>query len=220
MDRMKQGLMALLVVLGAVRPAGAATTEYRATVTFLKGLARLQGRGNSVTQLALGQTILEGETVLTLQNTKCELKLENGTSIRLGPTTSFTLATLQRTPLGGVKGLFKVAKGRLWFTVAKLTGDSDLQTQTPTVVAAVKGTVYRVDAAADGKTDMEVYDGTVATGKPGGALDTPVGANEKLVALPNAAFERGAVDDAEDDKDEWIRWNKSRDKLRIMIILP
>src|SRR5437867_3754782 len=57
-------------------------------------------------------------------------------------------------------------------------------------------------------------------GKPSGALDTAVGANEKLAAMPNAAFERGAVDEGADDKDEWIRWNKSRDKLRIMIILP
>ena len=44
--------------------------------------------------------------------------------------------------------------------------------------------------------------------------------NEKLAAMPNSAFEKGAVDEFADDKDDFIRWNKSRDKLRIMIIIP
>ncbi|MEK7475697.1 MAG: FecR family protein [Candidatus Coatesbacteria bacterium] len=209
------------LVLCAMMAAGMAGSadSYKATVTFLKGMARHQGKGGAIANVTLGQALLEGETILTLQNTKCELKLENGTVIRLGPSTKFTLATLQRTPMGGVKGVFKVVSGRLWFTVAKLTGDSEMTTQTPSVVAAVKGTVYRVDAAADGKTDLAVYDGVVAASQPGQA-PVDVHPMEQLAAMPNSAFERGTVDESQDDKDDWIKWNKNRDKLRVMIIIP
>ena len=210
------------VCLAAMMAAGTAVPAagYKATVTFLKGMARHQAKGSqAVTNVTLGQSLLEGETILTLQNTKCELKLENGTVIRLGPSTKFTLATLQRTPMGGVRGVFKVMTGRLWFTVAKLTGDSEMTTQTPSVVAAVKGTVYRVDTDAKGKSDVAVYDGVVTAAQPGQA-SVEVHPMERLAAMPNSAFERGTFDEGDDDKDEWIKWNKNRDRLRIMIIIP
>lgn len=200
-------------------PIGAAPVPMKATLTFLKGIARVQTTAKQTVKAELGRVLLPGETILTLENTRAEIKLENGSILRLGPNTKFTLQQMDRTPMGGIKGLFSVAKGRMWFTVGKLTGDSEIRTQSPSVVAAVKGTVYRMDAAADGKTDVVVYDGVVAASREGEtAVD--VKANERLAAMPNAAFERGAVNDAEEDKDDFIRWNKSRDKLRIMIILP
>jgi hypothetical protein len=87
------------------------------------------------------------------------------------------------------------------------------------VVAAVKGTVYRADVSAKGASDLVVYDGVVTASRPG-SPDVSIAAMERLAAMPNAAFEKGPVDEGMDDKDDWIRWNKSRDKLRIMIILP
>jgi len=212
------GLM--LAVLVAMPGRSSAEGGIKASVTFLKGMARLQHKGTAqVSNLTLGSPLVEGDSVITLENAKLELKLENGTVIRLGGSSKFTLTTLQRTSSGGIRGLFNVAKGRLWFTVAKLTGDSELQTQTPSVVAAVKGTVWRADVAADGKTDMVVYDGVVTASRDGQA-PVEVGKMEQLAALPNAAFEKSAFDESQDDKDDWAKWNKNRDKLRIMIIMP
>jgi hypothetical protein len=211
--------LALAVVVAAPVLLSAAN-EMKASVSFLKGMARLQHKGSTqVSNIALGSSLIEGDTVITLENAKLELKLENGTVVRLGGSSKFTLSTLQRTSSGGIKGLFNVAKGRLWFTVAKMTGDSELQTQTPTVIAAVKGTVWRADVAADGQTDMVVYDGVVTATRQGEA-PVEVGKMEKLAAMPNSAFEKSSYDESQDDRDDWAKWNKNRDKLRIMIIMP
>jgi len=194
--------------------------QIMATVTFLKGLARVQAKGaTKFTNLALGNKLGEGDTAVTLENGRMELKLDTGQVVRLGSATKFTLQAMKKTSGGGIKGVLKVVSGRIWFTLGKLTGDSDLKTETPTVVAAVKGTVYRTDVASDGTTDLAVYDGVVSASAPGQAA-VDVMANEKLAALPNSAFEKGAVDENADDKDDFIMWNKSRDKLRIMIIIP
>ncbi len=210
---------AALAFLCAPAGAPAAPAPMKATLTFLKGIARVQTAAKQTVKAELGRVLLPGETILTLDNTRVEIKLENGSILRLGSNTTFTLQSMERTSMGGIKGLFKVAKGRMWFTVGKLTGDSEIKTQSSSVVAAVKGTVYRMDAATDGKTDVVVYDGVVAASREGEpAVDLkPM---EKLAAMPNAAFERGPVNEADEDKDDWVRWNKTRDKLRIMIILP
>jgi hypothetical protein len=211
------------VAKAAVAPASARQASgdsIMATVTFLKGMARVQSKGaTKFTNLALGNKLGEGDTAVTLENARMELKLDTGQVVRLGSATKFTLQAMKKTSGGGVKGVLKVVSGRIWFTLGKLTGDSDLKTETPTVVAAVKGTVYRTDVASDGTTDLAVYDGVVSASAPGQAA-VDVMPNEKLAAMPNSAFEKGAVDEASDDKDDFIRWNKSRDKLRIMIIIP
>lgn len=217
---MKRVLLLIALAVWTASPARPASgTGEHATVTYLKGMARLQPASGQISILTLGRIISQGDSVLTLDNAKVELKLDNGTAIRLGPSTNFTLATLQRTPLGGMKSLFKVATGRMWFTVAKLTGDSEMKTETPSVVCAVKGTVWRADTGADGKTNVVVYDGVV-TAQQGSGAAVEIQKMEQLAAMPNAAFEKGSYDESNDDKDEWAKWNKNRDKLRIMIILP
>ena len=221
MKKLAAVLVGMAIALAAASPGGTADAGgYKATITYLKGIARLQpAGGGAVTGLSLGQPLGEGDTVITRENTRCEIKLENGTSIRIGPATKFTITTLKGTQLGGVRAMLKLVTGRLWFSVAKLTGDSEMVTQTPTVVAAVKGTVYRADVGAKGASDLVVYDGVVTASRQG-QPDVSLGAMERLAAMPNAAFEKGAVDDSADDKDDWVRWNKSRDKLRVMIIIP
>jgi len=216
-----QKLVASSSVASASAPASPITGgEVKAMVTFLKGIARVQPKGAAkYTNLSLGAILSEGDTVITLDNARMEIKLDTGQIIRLGPATSFTLQAMRKTSTGGIKGILKVVTGRLWFTLGKLTGDSDLKTQTPTVVAAVKGTVYSAEVAKDGQTSLQVYDGVVSASRDG-ASPVDVAANEKLVAMANAEFEKGSIDEVADDKDDFIRWNKSRDKLRVMIIIP
>ncbi len=83
-------LIGSLMALWLAAPAQiGAATAYKATVTFLKGIARVQTHGDSkYANLNLGHSISEGDTVTTLQNTKVEHKLENGSIIRLGSSAS------------------------------------------------------------------------------------------------------------------------------------
>ena len=95
---------------------------FSASVTFLKGMARIQSSGSTkFSPLSLGSTISDGDTVVTLENARMEIKLETGQVVRLGPTTKFTLQGMKKTNVGGVKGVFKVVSGRLWFTIRAST---------------------------------------------------------------------------------------------------
>ncbi len=194
--------------------------EPDATVSYLKGIARVQPKGTaSYRNLALGHGVSEGDTVVTLADSRLELRLADGSAIRLSSHTRFTLQRHERTRLGGFKSMFNLLAGRFWFNINKLTGEGEIQTMTPSVVAAVKGTVWRAEVGEDGQTEIVVYDGVVGASRKG-AAEVEIKSMESLAALPRGAFEKQAYDDSEDSRDDWIKWNKNRDKLRVMIVLP
>ncbi len=209
----------LIACLAAPAPVSPAE-DFSAVVTFLKGLVRVQEKGSAdFVSLSLGQRLKEGDTVVTLDDSRIELKMTDGSSVRLGSRTEFTLRTMSRNRMGGIKAVFDLVAGRFWFNINKLTGDAEVMTHTASVVTAVKGTVYRADVGEDGKTDLVVYDGVVTAGRKA-ANEVELKSMESLAALPRAALEKASYDESTDDSDDWIRWNKNRDKIRIMIVLP
>src|SRR6185503_13237648 len=79
---MKRALILIALALWTASPARTAAPGEHATVTFLKGMARLQPKSGPISVLTLGRIISQGDSVLTLENAKVELKLDNGTAIR------------------------------------------------------------------------------------------------------------------------------------------
>jgi len=200
-------------------PALAASVVVKATVTYVKGMARkLPKSSGSAVTLSLGDTVYEGDTIVTLDKTKVELTFASGQMIRLGSQTRLMVQNLASTPKGGLRGLMRAMSGRLWYTMTRLASDSDIRIVTPYLVVAVKGTVFRTDIYEDQKTDVYVYDGVVeASGKSTPPVQVP--AREKATGAPSAAVERSVFDEATDEADEWVRWNKNRDKLRVLITI-
>jgi hypothetical protein len=127
------------------------------------------------------------------------------------------LARLEKTPTG-IKALLKGLKGRFWFNFMSKLGGVDYRVEFPSAAVAVKGTVWRADVTPDGGTDVGVYEGEV--GVEGGAEeDEDLKAGEQLEA-GNRRWRKGGLDEGEDGQDEWVRWNKNRDKLRVMVLMP
>jgi ferric-dicitrate binding protein FerR (iron transport regulator) len=133
------------------------------TVSFLAGDATRTASGK-VQKLALGSKILQGDVLETQRRTRLEVKLGDGSVLRLGPSSR---ATVEAAAFGKSvderKVSAKLLVGKVWANVAKAVGgEQRFEVQTENAVAGVRGTTFRVDAATDRSVVVKVYSGTVA----------------------------------------------------------
>ncbi len=186
-----------------------------ANVTFLKGKAEVSASPSK--PLSLGTIVKTGSNVTTFADTKVELKLDDGSVIRLGPNSSMLLKEHREDPATNTRTTsIDAKKGKVWLNIAKQQGwNNNFTVATPSAVAAVKGTVFRADVDEKGGMQVNAYDGTVEVKK--GDKQVVLNQNEMITSGGANKAEFGEADDAKEDKDGWIKWNKSRDKLRVMV---
>jgi hypothetical protein len=132
-------------------------------VTFLAGDAT-RTAGGTTEKLALGSDVLVGDVLETQRRTRLEVRLGDGSVLRLGPSSR---AVVQAASFGkGVedrKVSAKLLVGKVWANVAKAVGgEQRFEIRTENAVAGVRGTTFRVDAAADRSVVVKVYSGAVA----------------------------------------------------------
>jgi hypothetical protein len=92
------------------------------------------------------------------------VKLADGSVLRLGPSSRAVVqgATFGKT-VDERRISAKLLVGKVWANVAKAVGgEQRFEIQTENAVAGVRGTTFRVDAAADRSVVVKVYSGTVA----------------------------------------------------------
>lgn len=210
--------MALAIWVGGVLGGGlmSSVEANQALVSFLKGKAETQNK----TILQLGASVPAGSMITTFKDTRVEFKLADGSVIRLGPETSMWLkeitdnsATRERTVR------VEAQKGKVWLNVARQEGwTNQFSLRTPSAVAAVKGTVFRADVGVQGD-QMNVYDGTVEVKTADGQPLAELNQNEMIPAGGNKKFAIDVQGELNNDVDGWIKWNKSRDQLRVMIVI-
>jgi len=216
----KAGLPALVFCVAAVAAGpGWGDEATKATVTFLKQGVRVQPAGSTAfIDVGLGREFAEGDTVFVLGHGRAELRLETGQIVRVGPNSKFILRKLRKDGEGRLHALIEVVAGRVWFTLVRMVAGSDLELQTPSVTVGVRGTVWRADVDPQGRADVYVYDGAV-TARPVGGAESTVKRLEHLAAGPSAAARTERFDEAQDERDEWVRWNRNRDRLRVSIVI-
>lgn len=213
-------------------------------VTFLAGEATRAGAGAKAERLSIGGAVRAGDVLETRRRTRLEVRLRDGSVLRLGPSSR---AVVSAAAFGGTAGArdvsAKLLVGKVWANVAKAVGgESRFEVRTENAVAGVRGTTFRVDAATDRSVVVRVYSGTVAVAR--GAIPRPEhGAGEegkterRRVAGPQevtrAQWERivtsmmevrvsaegvpgepEAFALADPGADEWEAWNRSRDAAR------
>ncbi len=104
----------------------------------------------------IGQPLFTGDSVLTGKGSKAELSFVDGTSIRISE--QCRLAVDQADTLRSLKLLW----GKLWAKVAKMSSSKTrFQVETPTAVAGVRGTIFRVEVETDSATKVAVEEGEV-----------------------------------------------------------
>jgi hypothetical protein len=175
-------LAALLSVSACAQSdASVDSNQYDARITAVTGEVTVYpADGASEPSAADAGTLLaEGDRVVVSSESTAEISLDGSSLITLGENSDFTLTTLSRT-----EARLSLAFGSLLAKIQHL-GDDRLRIETPAAVAAVRGTEFGVDFAADGGgAHVGVFDeGRVEVGGAGGM--------ETLTANQETSVRRG-----------------------------
>lgn len=156
------------VMLGA--PASSALAKTRETAPKATVVFRIAGvltkksrKGKKVKRVLLPafvQTVLKpGDEVRTHARSRAEIHLGDGVLVRLKENTVFKLERL-KSKKDVLNVSLRLLTGKILLKVAKLGSGSRVRVRTPTAVAAVRGTMFVVDAQTS-KTEIKVLEGTV-----------------------------------------------------------
>lgn len=190
----------------------------------------------------LKMEIRRGDRIKTARETRCEIKLHDGSVIRIGENSEFDF---QQSNLSTTTRQFEagLSIGKIWAVVTKWTNPKDdFSVKSPTAVCAVRGTIYRMET--DSTTRVAVYDGQVDVGptqdlqqqlqqqrRPGAPVQVPGPTQvpgpyqvslEQWVRLVqgyqievrnNGRYARTKIDSTADAQVDWVKWNKERDRL-------
>lgn len=216
------------------------------TISFLIGAptdVRLQHQDSAVWYTAkLRMEVKNGDVIRTEKESRCEVKLNDGSIIRIGEETTFDF-TDAIISSASKKVSSKLKRGKIWANLRRFIGKKDrFRILAPTAVCAVRGTIYRMDA--DSTTRVAVYDGEVDIGPVSfwGQAQQPRSKSLEPVEVPgpyeipgpyevsleewvrivkgfqikvrgDGKFAKLRIDRERDARDEWVRWNQERDRL-------
>lgn len=243
-SRVRPGIMSILLVLSCLALAQA-EGQNTARLSFLSGEVTFQKAGQgSWVPATFNQPILTGDRIRTAADSRAEILLANGSVVRLAENSTFAMSELkQKNNAQTTKG--KLLVGKLWANVAKLAKRDQFGVESPTAVAAVRGTVYRLGVGEKGDTQIRVYDGTIevrgrarsqvqgkvpqekeAPQEVSGPGEVPgphevsmkewveiVKAQQQITIAPDGSYKKTGFDLAQDAQEEWVQWNKARDKV-------
>ena len=100
----------------------------------------------------------------------CTLNWIDGTRIRMEPGTELTVQKCQ-VHRGAEQSAFRLDIGKIWIRVLRVLSQQDkFLINTPTATAGVRGTMFAVEVAADGSTEISVYEGQVTVAGDGGEM--------------------------------------------------
>lgn len=159
-----------LAALAALRTSPAAAQDNVAIVQKLL-LAQEMVVTHNAQQLrgALGQRLANEDVVVTSNNTRAAIRFtDDGSIVRLNPGSQ-----LQVRSDGNRQGAQKTIQldfGELWAKVSPQQRERGFQVQTPSGVAAVKGTEFIVRVDAEGNTTVLTFDGAVDFFNNGGLV--------------------------------------------------
>jgi hypothetical protein len=212
-------LAALLLLVAAGTPGDVAS------VTYLVGSVQLK-RGGKPMPVRVSMTCKTGDTLISFKASRVELRYPDNTLLRLDENTSLVLT--DRSP---GKPEPTLLDGKTWANVKRIVqGGTGFGVRTPTAVAAVRGTVFRVDGA-DSSSSVRLYEGKVdAASTKSDSLDRARGdktgpkeisledwvhllRGEEVSFKRDGTWSRSKFDIQLDLKDSWVRFNADRDSI-------
>jgi len=160
-------MVAAVVVMWLVSVGSGVAADYdlpvtgQARVQFLQGNADMLALGNRVS-LQTDDVLCAPAKVMVGASSRLELLLADGSFVRFAPNTTFTLVKADAVPSTSRDISVDVAMGDCWAKVQDLLGqDGSFEVNSPTAVAGVAGTVYRLQVKQDKASAYFVYDGKI-----------------------------------------------------------
>lgn len=128
----------------------------------------------------LGMELVPGDTIETFNSTAEVRLVPNGSIIKVGTNTEFTIDELQGREGGSTNG-FSVAAGRIRNVAASVSGQN-YRVRTPSTVAGVRGTDFGVEVSTD-RDAVAVLEGSVEVTNRSTGESVMLGANQYVNAL-------------------------------------
>lgn len=133
------------------------------TADRLEGTVEVKRRSGNWQTLVLKEAVHASDVVRTGPASSAELRWRDGTRIRLGPETTLTVKKFAQNAVSHSQvSLFDLTIGKVWVRVVQaLKPASRFEIETPTTVAAIRGTVFSVNVDGDGNSAVSVFEGKV-----------------------------------------------------------
>jgi len=200
-------------------------------ISYVEGDAFLLEKGKEK-PLKVNQKIDLGDQIRTGTESVCEVTYTKGTVVRIGEKSEVKLSGTE------VASNINVSQGKVWANVQKLAS-GQFRVTTPVATAAVRGTVFRVDAAQDSSSTVALYEGKVDVGpadttkiKPEAqatsnwgppvevsgpyevSMETWIHLNpgKEINVRWGGKYATKEISAEQDKQDKWITFNKKRDE--------
>jgi len=161
-----------------------------AKVIAANGTVQHAFHGGPLLPVVAGMSLVEGDRVQTGHDGFATFELADGSHVVLPPDTTLDLATLRQTALtGATDRIVDLRRGEVRSEVTHATKKDDrFQIRSPSVVAGVRGTQFRVSYdGSRGATAVEVLDGAVGVDADSTAQTGHQGRSGKVAAARAAA---------------------------------
>jgi len=139
-------------------------------------------RGKSERPAQLNMVLRESDKIATMAESEVRIETPNGSEVRLKENTVVEVAKLADG--AGVTKL-KVNDGSVVANVKKMIGDKGaFELETPTSLAAIRGTTVELDSRKSAGTTVKTFDGTVQVAPVGSKNYVPVGHYNMIEVAP------------------------------------
>jgi len=197
-------VLALIVLLIAGQTL--AVVEMLAVVDERAGSVHVV-RGTEAQAAVIGTLVRAGDRVRTGANAQAGLHWADGTRLEMGPETELVI---QRCRVNKVRKHsathFRLNLGEVWIRLrGALHPGSKFEVETPTIVAAVRGTIFGVKVFRDGTSRLEIYEGQVDILDERGQ-SMQAGISGECAVIGKGRFEVQRMSEAEAD-----RWKSKAD---------
>jgi hypothetical protein len=193
----------------AAQPALAQRSTAAATVTFAEGTAEVRRGPGLPKQLHERATLAEGDVLETGDDSRLELKLADGSVLRLAPRSRFVLAAGERR-----RQPYRLDAGQLWWIVPS-RAPAGAEVQTDNAVVSARGATVRVDAHEDRSVLVRVYSGSASVRRNAAGRDrwqrNVASQMQLLVGADGTAGVAAPFSEADERDDRWSAWNRKRD---------
>lgn len=130
-----------------------------ASVSFKVGNVEYKD-GSAWKPVALNQILIQSDVVRTLEGSKANITLDDSTVVKLGPSSTLSLANYAYNQRSRNTNL-QLSNGSAALNVTTLTRGSNFNVSSVTAVAGVRGTKFYMGVNDNNDVDLSVYQGSV-----------------------------------------------------------
>jgi hypothetical protein len=135
-------------------------TQSVSKIQLIQGNATVtRGVAGKSINAKVGTALNIGDTVRSYEESLVEIAFNNGEIVRLDENTILIIVQADSQ-----KAASSLPIGRVWVNMKKIISHRAFDVTTPTAVAAIRGTIYAMEAGEDRSVDLSVYDGKVDVG--------------------------------------------------------